>query len=395
MLHSLLLPKFFVPKFSPPLYLAKALLLLCALALLLLPLPSYAGHWVITLNGSTTASNMGSAGSYTIANSQVTGPDPYTPDNCPFLTLSGNQLVLGVPAYYAAPTLSVAATLTWTPDYPGDMSQPPSTVDVLETATASDSAWLMGPDGLKFDASDGFDDTMFYETDPIYGAFSSGRHLSHKTVSAGQTSVTLPTRSLASSLSFAYAFASSTGGAGVNYKVEIETPEAIPVNFHQDNVSNIGNGNLEFHYDWDSSTGNKADLGNWSICETVTYANNPAGVGLFQNDQDGVYSYFPPDPFEGHNQEPTQLSVPATVLDGLVDDQLNQGFSTPYKEASYIGTQKFIALNKISGIQMSLLGPFTITRSVDNTICTSEGDYYEYTITKNGSKATLNLGTGL
>ena len=91
--------------------------------------------------------------------------------------------------------------------------------------------------------------------------------------------------------------------------------------------------------------------------------------------------------------EPTKLSVPATDS-SVYDDQLHGGFSTPYEEASFIGTQTFIAVNSETGVKMSLLGPLTITRSVDNVYCAPEGDYYEYTITKSGSTATLYLGTG-
>ena len=186
------------------------------------------------------------------------------------------------------------------------------------------------------------------------------------------------------------------GTSDVSFGVAV-VPPAYPINLRQINVSK-GDGTLEFTYTWDSSVSgmDHTDLADWSICENVTYGENPSGrgFGYFGYDQNNIWSYFPPDPFDGHHQEPSQLSVPATD-DVFIDDQLHFGFSTPYKEASYTGLQRFAALNGATGEQIDLLGPFTITRSVENTVCTAQGDYYMYIITKNGSEAHLDLGTGL
>jgi hypothetical protein len=51
---------------------------------------------------------------------------------------------------------------------------------------------------------------------------------------------------------------------------EVEPPCAFPVNFRQTGVTDLGDGVLQFTYAWDSSTGNKADLGNCVVGEIVT-----------------------------------------------------------------------------------------------------------------------------
>lgn len=392
MLPSLLLPKF---PTSMRLYLVKALLPLCALMLLVLPMPSWAGHWEITYNnnGTCTMSNLGI-------------PPFDTPHTFSWLTSSPYSYT-DEGWFNESTTGSVTAVLTWLPDGDALNDDPlnddplPKHVLIAETSSAVDcpSSWAgPGPAPLPTGSvSDGLGDPPVAVSDGGYahgGYKSAGTHLIQKDGSSGCIKLDPVTLSAANPTTSWLSGGPDwlwEGTVDVAFRVSVVADEPIPVNFHQDNVSNIGDGNLSFHYSWDSSTGNQPDLVNWTICETVTYKNNSAG--FFQNDQDGVYCYFPPDPFDGRHQEPTQLDVPATDY-GSDDTQGNLGFSTPYKEASYTGIQKFAALNKITGEQIDLLGPFTTTRSVDNTICTPEGDYYEYAITKNGSKATLDLGTG-
>ena len=190
--------RYFCASAPPRLCAAKfaVLLALCTLALLM-PLPSWAGGWVITFTGSTTepvypvgATGWNAVGSYNFTNSVVTGPAPWGNAH-PNLTFNGGQIET-----YSNQTgetaLDVTATLTWTPSYPGDTSLPPLTVDVLETASTevhTGVAWSLGS------ADDGLGDAQTNFSDGS-GSTSIGKHLTHLTVSAGQTTVSLPSRFL-------------------------------------------------------------------------------------------------------------------------------------------------------------------------------------------------------
>ncbi len=300
---------------------------------------------------------------------------------------------------------TVTATLTWVPAAgKSPQSDPPSKMVSIEeygNAEESPGNWnCFGPAPVPAgSASDGLGDAPVAWNS---GYISTGTHRVRKDGTSGTITLGPFTLTAACPASI-YTISSGegplawdwTGGCcAAGFSVAVDPP-AYPINLRQINVSKTGDGNLEFTYTWDSSVSgmDHTDLADWRICEIVTYAGNPVGKGLgfFGNDQNGIYSYFPPDPFDGHHQEPSQLSVPAT--DNIfLDDQLHFPFSRPYKEASYTGVQKFYALNGTTGETISMLGPFTITRSVENTICTPEGDYYMYTITKNGAEADLDLG---
>ena len=190
---------------------------MCFYFLLLLCTPSFAGQWAITLNGSTSVPGSSVTGNYTFANSQVTGPPPSSATSHIYFNISDGSCSLGLPG-----SLSVAATLTWTPDFPTDTSQPPPTLDLLETASASGSEWILQATGVNASASDGFSDPVTNPTAPVYGASSSGDHLYHLTISSGQTSVTLPARTLSASLSYATAITSSSASIGMGYSVQID-----------------------------------------------------------------------------------------------------------------------------------------------------------------------------
>ena len=208
------------------LYLIKALLPFCALLLLCLPLPSFAGQWQITLSGSTSTPN-GGTGTYTFVNGQVTGPPPfpiaaYGPDYHPQLNLGGGQCGLTWLSNGSI-SMSVTAKLTWTPNYPGDTSQPPSTVYVLETGNAGSSVGLQNQTSVSTTADDGLGDAPTYPAAGYgYGAQSSGSHLIQLTVPAGQTSVTLPLRSLSATLSWQPASANvGAPGMSMSYSVQL------------------------------------------------------------------------------------------------------------------------------------------------------------------------------
>lgn len=182
------------------------LTLLCASSWLLLPLPSYAGHWTLTTSGTATTKSGSTSVQGTVGNSH------YSPSVCNF----------GGPG-----SLSVTATLTWTPDSSTDTSQPPPTVDVLETGSASAGQWILQATGVSTSVDDGFGDSVTSAVAPVYGGQSSGKHLYHKTVSSGQTTVTLPTRSLSAYLSYATAVATNGASVGGSYTVQVDTRAVI------------------------------------------------------------------------------------------------------------------------------------------------------------------------
>lgn len=74
----------------------------------------------------------------------------------------------------------------------------------------STTQWT-SPVGVKQDANDGWGDTPTFSTPPYYGAVSSGKHLTHVTISAGQTKVPLQRRDLSVVLSCT---SSQGGGRG-------------------------------------------------------------------------------------------------------------------------------------------------------------------------------------
>ena len=149
-----------------------------------------------------------------------------TAQNAPFHpVITNNSCGFGLPGDGTI-SLSVTPTLTWTPSGPGDTSLPPSTIQVLETANANSSHYMVNPVGVVTQAADGFNDPMTYQTAPVYGALSSGKHLLSLTIPAGQLSITLPTRSLSVSLSqTSYLFGGSPG-MSVNYSVQLDNRKA-------------------------------------------------------------------------------------------------------------------------------------------------------------------------
>jgi hypothetical protein len=125
-----------LPKFSPPrragLYLVKALLPLFALALLFLPISSWAGGWVITYasSGSSSASTIIPFG---ISSPRIT----------PWPATSNSQGASGGSYGCNASTNgSITATLTWQPAYGQTMAtDPPPTkpVSIKEVAVAQEN----------------------------------------------------------------------------------------------------------------------------------------------------------------------------------------------------------------------------------------------------------------
>ena len=199
--------------------LTKTFGILCFLSLLLLCTPSFAGQWVVTFTGVGTQTPTGGlTNTCTFTNSQYIAPsNPYYH----LVNISGNSCGLGGETT-GAETLNVTATFTWTPSAPGDTSQPPPTLDVLETGNANSSRYLINPVGLNNSADDGWGDSPSYPTPPMVGAVSTGAHLTHFTISQGQTTVTLKPRTLSVTLSWTSSQGGGAGGMGMGYSVKID-----------------------------------------------------------------------------------------------------------------------------------------------------------------------------
>jgi hypothetical protein len=121
----------------------------------------------------------------------------------------------------------------------------------------------------------------------------------------------------------------------VNFQVT--SASAVPVNFRLTTAQDVGNGELDVTYVWDSSTGNKSDLSACTIGENVTY-QTPPGV-----------DYQPPSPPWPANSpyvNPTIVSGPATSA-GFVDRHwlgpgiTGSSFKKPYTASSFIANQYY------------------------------------------------------
>ena len=160
---------------------------------------------------------------------------------------------------------------------------------------------------------------------------------------------------------------------------------AIPVNFRQTSSSVIGD-SLHFEYNWDSSSGNKADLTNCQIQEYVTY------VG--------------PNPFPWPSPPylPQQVTVwpvtgtviQATALTGLQDNNGHAaGWRKPYvyKVVSSDQVFQFQCSTYKPGVWTPLM-PLNGAIPIDRTVALfnfGPSEYWQYSITKSGKSASATL----
>jgi hypothetical protein len=157
--------------------------------------------------------------------------------------------------------------------------------------------------------------------------------------------------------------ASSPPGAG---------KAGVPTNFHMTGSSDQGGGALpllQAVFNWQSSTGSKADLSACQIRENVTYpntnnsacpSNNPAGLCY--------YPTSPPWPTPG--QAGTGYPNPTLVSGSANSDHINDNdavtnlnFVEPYSTNSFNGTQYF-QYTCNGSTWTNIYGPATITRSM-------------------------------
>jgi len=147
---------------------------------------------------------------------------------------------------------------------------------------------------------------------------------------------------------------------------------------HQTYVEDQGDGTLYFKYEWESTTGDKADLGNCLVGEKVDYqGGNP---------------FCAPSPPWASGQckdNPYTKSHPATV--GLMGDIHTPGsFTTPYQVASITATQVYqyhCGPDCCMGVgeYITLLDIGSIWR----TVTEGEGDVWRYSIIKSGAYAEI------
>lgn len=154
---------------------------------------------------------------------------------------------------------------------------------------------------------------------------------------------------------------------------QVTPASAVPVNFRQTAVQDAGGGNLKFTYEWDSSTGNLADIATCSVGESVAYP----GTGNFN------WTSPPYDASGNPTANPTTGSFPGSD-GGFYDNQLHPGFLKPYVSNSFTATQTFNY--KCGGGTVNLEQNISIYRSVQQN-----GIVWTYIVTKSGSSASVSL----
>jgi hypothetical protein len=157
-------------------------------------------------------------------------------------------------------------------------------------------------------------------------------------------------------------------------EASVTIPYAHPVNFRQTSESASG-GVLYFTYDWDSSTGDKADLSDCQVTEYVTYPTNASTY------------VWPSPPFNNSTPNPTILPNPAAPGTGSLSDSHSYpgGFVTPYAVRSFTAQQYYrYKCGTHDWVKMSSL--IQITRSV-----TQNSDLtWKYVISKSGYSTWVN-----
>jgi YD repeat-containing protein len=152
---------------------------------------------------------------------------------------------------------------------------------------------------------------------------------------------------------------------------------AVPTNFRQTSVQAAGVGigtHLLWTYAWDSSTGNRNDLGSCLVGEIVDYPG--IGPGFFYQSPP-----FPTNPTNG-TRDPTEINVRGSD-GGIGDRNMVPGignFRTPYSSSSVTAIQnwRYSCPCKNAGAWINLFGPLHINRSVSQNANGS----WKYTITK-------------
>ena len=162
----------------------------------------------------------------------------------------------------------------------------------------------------------------------------------------------------------------------------------IPVNFRQKSGSADSSGNLNFTYNWSSSTGSVSDLSNCWIVENVQYLN--AGNPF-------IWPSPPYSPNAPTTPNPTRndgLNGDLPMIQGsagtLPDQQGHPGFQGPYANAPSVNaTQTFQweCSNLNNGTFTTFPG---ISYAIVRSISQDGSGGWQYTVTKNGVPATVD-----
>jgi hypothetical protein len=151
---------------------------------------------------------------------------------------------------------------------------------------------------------------------------------------------------------------------------------AFPINFHQvgAGVSRPG-GILHFDYQWDSSSGNLADLSDCQVGENVVYPGGGPGF------------VWPKPPYNGETPNPTIGWLPATE-GAFQDNHSPKPFLRPYVTNSFVATQEYRwqCTYQTTPTAFSAWSGISIARSVNDI--TGSGCWV-YTVTKTGYSASL------
>jgi hypothetical protein len=170
--------------------------------------------------------------------------------------------------------------------------------------------------------------------------------------------------------------------AGTNFTVDA-TNGAIPTNFRQVAGYPIADGGLEFAYEWDSSSGNPADLARCSVGELVTYpGGNPFVWGVPYSNSGFDFT----NPFI--TITPATNFMTAFSHIGTGDDQNRPPFVKPYAYNDFTAQQKYRF--QCSNYKNNAWIDLTATNPIERLVNRLGNGIYSYTITKSGISSAIN-----
>jgi hypothetical protein len=170
-----------------------------------------------------------------------------------------------------------------------------------------------------------------------------------------------------------------SGGGGT------ATVVATPTNFRQTAVVNQGNGVLKFTYEWDSTSGNTADLSSCIVEENVAY---PGGNPFHWTSP--PYAALSTSPNPTRNDGVGTDPAPTKATDGgTYDSQLNPGFLKPYVANSFTATQTFqySCTNVNNGAWVTFP---SISYSIQRAVTQNANGTWQYTLTKAATSSSYN-----
>ena len=378
-----------------------ALSSLALAAMLSLSPAARAGSWTFTCNGSGSNDDVSAAPGQPDHHTPWTSPGPQTGSfSLPQFGSSSS--------YRSKNTVSVTVTVkaTWNP---GPSSDPaPPAVWLCESASAE---WSAGSSGS---ASDGLGPE--YKLNPSGGGIASSAdapastppaYWKKYTVSGG--SVTLPSRTLKAEADFpptaSWPYGNTCTAYIDSYRV---TVHAQPYNFRlgayvdnsgltvYDGVGYDNQGQIHFHYIWDSTSGNLSNLTDCVVYEHLSSLGN--STGSYYTDAQGNQVYAPLNPpfnytvFQTDDLPDPKGQNPTRGTAGYQDDYLyRQNIVSPYRAASYSVTQDWQFNDAATGeTHVELLGPFTITRTVFQDFASTTHPW-SYSVSKGSYSNTYRL----